>query len=453
MSRKVLPVLVLGMALLTLPMYSQWAKVYGKEGLNFETSSVLNAHRGGYLAGGIYTDRSNGYSGWAGWIMKVSIRGDLEWMRHYSPVLALTPTSDQGYVAAGFDTIFKIDRFGTLIWHKTVKIDRFESCQQTQDGGFITIGRMYRRDVGGGYCLIKFSDIGDIEWKRMFAINDLHYENLRIFETSDGGFFAAGNTKFPRPYPIGFWIMKISPQGRIRWQKRFGGMESCLVNDFVITSQGDYVLLGLCEHVIYDVFDVFIDSNIWIMKIRPDGEIIWQKEYGQIGGTGGEIGYSLFNAQDSGFLISGMSYYETDREFMILKLKSDGAIRWYKTFGGANSIPATDVETRAYSACQARGGRYVILGSTDTLGMVWHTPDSPRENSIVLLKLKKNGGYPGCPLLGNGPFQPVVHTSYPLIDFRYGFRDVFLKAKDSELIVKDLDVTQVDDVCSWIHQE
>jgi hypothetical protein len=453
MCKRMFLIVVLGLVLFTLPMYSQWAKVYGKQDLNFEPSTVLNAHRGGYIAGGFYTDRSNDYSGWGGWIMKITIKGDLEWIRHYSPVLAFTPTSDQGYVAVGWDTIFKIDRFGTLLWHKTVKIERFESCQQTSDGGFITIGRVYRRDLGGGYCLIKFSDIGQIEWKRMFAISDLHnFQNLRIREASDGGFIAVGNTKFPQPYPLGFWIMKLSPKGRIQWQKRFGGMQVCLVNDFVITSQGDYVLMGSYEHVTYDVFDVFNYSNIMVMKIRPDGEIIWQKEYGQFDVIGGEGGYSIINNQDGGFLISGVSY-NIDSQFMALKLSSDGVIKWYKAFGGTNSNSTTDVRTSAYSACQAKGGRYIFLGNTDTLGMDWHTPESPRENSIVLLKLKKNGGFPNCPLLGNGPVLPVVDTSYPLIDFRYGFRDFFLKAKDSELIVKDLDVTVVDDVCSWIHQE
>jgi hypothetical protein len=450
MCKRIFLIFVIGLALFTLPMYSQWAKVYGKEDLNFETTTVLNAHRGGYIAGGIYVDRNDSPREWEGWIMKVSIKGDLEWIRHYSPVLALAPTSDQGYVAVGWDTIFKIDRFGTLLWHKTVKIHHFGSVEQTSDGGFITFGRTWNREEGSASCLVKFSEMGKIDWKRKFAIRDLDdYEDIKIYQTSDGGFFAAGNTKFPKPYPIGFWIMRISPKGRIQWQKRFGGMETCLVKDFIKTPQGDYVLMGSFE---YDI-QGFSDSNLMVMRIRPDGEIIWQKEYGQIGMFGDGAGYSLITTQDGGFLISGRATHRIDFEFMALKLRSDGSVRWYKTFGGTNSNSTTDVRTSANSACQAKGGRYILLGNTDSLGMVWHTPESPSENSIVLLKLKKNGRFPGCPLLGNGPVLPVVDTSYPLIDFRFGFRDFVLKAKDADLTVKDLDVVQVDDVCSWIHQE
>ncbi len=194
MFRKVIFLLMISMVVRTSPLYSQWAKVYGKEGLNFETSKVLNAHGGGLIASGIYTDSNDtSFSGWAGWVMKVSNKGNLEWIRRYSPVLAMTLTSDGGYVAVGWDTIFKIDGFGTLIWHKKVKIERFESIEQTSDAGFISVGTIYERSEHA-HCIIKFSNNGEIEWKRKFAIQNLSLPNLRIKETSDGGYVSVSRT-------------------------------------------------------------------------------------------------------------------------------------------------------------------------------------------------------------------------------------------------------------------
>lgn len=448
MFRKVIFILIVSMVVSASPLYSQWAKVYGKEGLNFETSKVLNAHGGGYLASGIYFDRDEDTSsGWAGWVMKVSHKGSLEWIRHYSPVLAMTLTSDGGYVAVGWNTIFKIDGFGTLVWHKKVKIERFESIEQTSDTGFITVGTTSNQGEHA-HCLIKFSNKGKIEWSRKFAIQNLSLPNLRVRETSDGGYFAVGNTKLPWPYPKSFWIMKINPKGRIQWQKRFGGMEAYLVKDFVISSKDDYLLMGSHELSINDISD----SYIWVMKIRPNGEIAWQKEYGQASGFGSAVGFSLINAQDGGYLISGRASYKIDFEIMALKLSKNGKIEWLKTFGGANGNLVTDERNEANSACQDKRGRFMVLGNTNTLGMDWHTPESPRQNSIVLLKLKKNGGLTNCPLSEKGPFLQKVNTSYPLIDYSYALRDFTLTAKNTKLKVKDIDVTVFDDVCSWVYQ-
>ncbi len=448
MFKKVILLLLVSMVVGASPLYSQWAKVYGKEGLNFETSKVLNAHGGGYIASGIYFDRNDeSFNGWAGWVMKVSRKGSLEWIRHYSPVLAMTLTSDGGYVAVGWDTIFKIDGFGTLIWHKKVKIERFESIEQTSDAGFITVGTTYNQNEHA-HCLIKFSNNGKIEWNKKFAIQNLSLPNLRVQETSDGGYFVVGNTKLPWPYPKSFWIMKISPKGRIQWQKRFGGMEVYLVKDFVITSKDDCLLMGSHELSISDI----PDSNIWLMKIRTNGDIAWQKEYGQANGYGSEVGFSIINTQDGGYLISGRTSYRIDFEIMALKLSNNGTIEWFKIFGDTNGNSVTDVRNDANSACQAKRGRFIVLGNTNTLGMDWHTPESPRQDSIVLLKLKKNGGLTNCPLLEDGPFLQKVNTSYPLIDYSYALRDFTLTAKNAELKVRNIDVTVVVDVCSFVYQ-
>lgn len=448
MIRKMFFFLIASIVFNISPLFSQWAKVYGKEGLHFQACRILNSHGGDYIAAGIYLDNADSHVRWSGWIMKVSKNGGLKWMRQYSPVLEMAITSDKGYVGVGWDTIFKIDSAGNLVWHKKVKIDRFESIEETIDAGLISVGTLHDRNKGDAHCIIKFSHDGKIEWSKKFAIENLSHPNLRIKPTPDGGYIAVGNTKLPRPYPKGFWIMKINSKGKIDWQKRFGGMVSHLVRDFAITSRNEYLLMGSHEAVLSDISY----ANVWLMKISSNGKIAWQKKYIQVDGHGYGIGSSIIKAQDGGYLITGRASHKIDFEIMALKLNKNGAIEWFKTFGGTNGNSVTDIENEANSACQVKKGRFIVIGSTNALGMDWHKPESPRQNSIVLLKLKKNGRLKNCPLLEDGPLLIKVRTSYPLVDYSYALRPLYLKAKNTALEVKDIDVEVIDDICSWIYQ-
>ena len=440
MYKKLTLIIITIVVLFSQPLSSQWAKSYGGEGLNFEPVTIQNAHDGGYITGGIFFDSNGDFSGWVGWIMKLSVSGAVEWIKQYSPVLSLTPTLDGGYAAVGWDTIFKIDVSGDLIWHKQVKIRRFSSIKQTSDGGFIASGGLYDRNEGSSYCIIKFSPKGKVKWKRKFAINDYGEEFHSIRETSDGGYIAVGNTKYPPPFPPAFWIMKINHKGRIRWQKRFGGMDSHMIKDFIITSEGDYLLMG--EHEIISLTSW--DSNIWVTKIRPDGQIVWQKEFI---GSGYEMPKSLITTQDDGYFVVGVTSLRIDLEFFALKLNPKGKMEWCRTFGGDNGNGYTDMRNYAYSACQANKGRYVILGNSEFPDQSRNTVNAFRQKDITVLKLNKQGNFSSCLILQNYPGFTAFKTSYPLIDFRYGFRDFPTWTWDVDLEVKDIQIEVDDDIC------
>ena len=216
-------------------------KAYGRDNGNFRPGVIQATPEGGFIACGSLSGGRQDSGEYYRWVLKLSSKGNVEWFRSYShSFFWITPIREGGYIACGWYGIFKLDAVGFIEWKTEIKNNIFENIQQTQDGGYITIAL---RDGGlnwdkTGHRIFKFSSEGKVEWKRMFAIAD-DGRNLAIREAPDGNFVAMGNTDF-RKDGRDFWFMKISPKGKIIWQKVYGGDEVRRAVDFDVAPDGSY---------------------------------------------------------------------------------------------------------------------------------------------------------------------------------------------------------------------
>jgi hypothetical protein len=98
------------------------------------------------------------------------------------------------------------------------------------------------------------------------------------------------------------------------------------------------------------------------LKLNGDGTVAWRRTYG--GALEDSWARAIQPTADGGYIVAGERFSFAAGSTMdawVLKLNSDGAIAWQKTYGGlgwdsANSIQAT-----------ADGG-YVVAGSTESFG-------------------------------------------------------------------------------------
>jgi hypothetical protein len=135
-----------------------------------KTSSLGEAHAiiptsdGGYVVAGETYHSAGRHDVW---VLKLDGQGNVQWQKNYGGTdddwaYAIAPTSDGGYVVAGRTKSFgagrmdvwvlKLDGQGNVQWQKTYGgkgDDEARAIAPTSDGGYVVAG--YTRSFGGGY--------------------------------------------------------------------------------------------------------------------------------------------------------------------------------------------------------------------------------------------------------------------------------------------------------------
>jgi len=135
-------------------------------------------------------------------------------------------------------------------------------------------------------------------------------------------------------------------------------------------------------------------SNIWVLKLKQNGEIEWQKAYG------GYTARFIQQTQDDGCIVAGyslvLSVKNWPSEMVVLKLKQNGDIEWKGTYGGYY------YDDSASAIQQTRDGGYIVVGSTSSF-------DTGSAKAWVL-KLDGNGNIQWQKIYREGYFSAVQQT-------------------------------------------
>jgi hypothetical protein len=207
----------------------------------------------------------------------------------------------------------------TIQWQRSLggsDEDLPNSIQQTNDGGFIVAGYSFSNDgdVSGNhgdqdYWIVKLTNIGTIEWQK--SLGGSGYDAAQsIRQTTDGGYIVAG-ISFSNDGDVsgnhGFldcWVVKLSSIGAIEWQKSLGGSSGELGNSIQQTSDGGYVVAGWSSSNDGDVSGNHNSQDCWVVKLSSIGAIEWQKS---LGGSGYDGANYIQQTSDGGYVVAGWS--------------------------------------------------------------------------------------------------------------------------------------------------
>jgi uncharacterized delta-60 repeat protein len=256
---------------------------------------------------------------------------------------------------------------------------------------------------------------GTISWQKRYggAGPDVAYS---IQQTSDGGYIVAGGTA---PFGVGgdFWVLKLNSDGTVSWQKRYGGADNDEANSIQQTSDGGYIVAGHTGS-----FGAG-DGDFWVLKLKSDGTVSWQKRYG----AEYDDAYSIQQTSDGGYIVAGYTrpFGAGIYDFWVLKLKSDGTVSWQKTYGSAG-------DDFAYSIQQTTDGGYIVAGETD-----FSDADS---GDFWVLKLRSDGTISFNPASG----AQMADTNAVPVDTNCAMADTTATAVDTSATVTDTNATVVD---------
>jgi len=350
-----------------------WSKIYGGSG-NDDGYSVQQTTDGGFIIAGI--TNSFGAGSRDVWLIKTDSNGDTQWERTFGgsdwdAAYSVQQTSDGGYIIAGTTKSFgagsydfwliRTDSNGDTQWERTFggsDDDKAYSVQQTTDGGYIITG--YTKSYGNGSAdvwLIKTNSSGYTLWSKTFGGYDID-SGSSVQQTSDGGYIIAGHT---RPFSVGTYdvlLIKTYSNGSTQWERTFGGSDDDDANSVQQTTDGGYILTGGTYSYGAGAHDV------WLIRTDANGSALWTEAFG---GGGYDLGYSVQQTSDGGFIIGGSTTSFGPGPFAVWLIKTDnnGVMLWTKTWGGSGLEVGHSVQ-------QTSDGGYIITGGTDSYGAGWH---------------------------------------------------------------------------------
>ena len=257
--------------------------------------------------------------------------------------------------------MLKISSLGNLLWEKTFGFsgrDYGTTLIETEEGGFLVTGVLdvsasngqgnakfnKQKHAGGDFWALKLTAGGDLEWSKYYG-GSFTDTPLGVVKTANNGFILAGYSDSNdvdinnNKGSYDFWVIKISSDGTLLWEKSFGGSEIDEARAICATHDGNFIVVGDTRSSDSDITMNNGGADVWALKISSEGNLIWEKTFG---GTSFDVARSVSMTQDNGFVIAGSSR-SSDNGFtnkgqndaLILKINSEGVLEWQQTVGGS----------------------------------------------------------------------------------------------------------------------
>ncbi|RLD20900.1 MAG: hypothetical protein DRI69_05350 [Bacteroidetes bacterium] len=134
------------------------------------------------------------------------------------------------------------------------------------------------------YWVARVNNSGAVSWANFYGGTDADIP-MRIRRIS-GGFIIAGSSNSTDGQVIGnkggfdYWIVRLDIDGNIVWAKTYGGSDDDQANDIVPLDDGSFLVIGESESFDGDKTVSLGKSDLWIVKLDADGNILWEKTYG-----------------------------------------------------------------------------------------------------------------------------------------------------------------------------
>jgi PKD repeat protein len=194
------------------------------------------------------------------------------------------------------------------------------------------------------------------------------------------------------------------------WQKCFGGSSSDEASSIIQTIDGGYLMAGNTASNDGDVTGNHGSYDFWVVKINSAGSLEWQK---CLGGTKVDVGMSVNQTADGGYLISGYPY-SNDGDVVgnhgyddawVVKLNGTGMIEWTNSLGGS-------WYDWAMSGIQTSEEGYLIGGGTGSFD--GNVTGNHGSYDAWVIKLNRTGSLTWQKCLGGSSFDEaysVIQTT------------------------------------------
>ncbi len=221
------------------------------------------------------------------------------------------------------------------------------------------------------------------------------YEELNGQLVLPDGILVGGSTRSniafgnPTDFSWNIFIAKLDFDGNIIWRRTYGGAQDERLWALIPTADGGFLAGGYSYSGISGdkTQPSRGDKDVWLIKINPQGQLLWDKSYG------GLYQDEVFSIRPlpagNGYLLGCHSSSEAGNEksepalglhdFWIIQVDNQGNKVWDKTIGGEGYEQINDIEWAA------DGNIYLSGGTTSTGGSGDLGPEPTRGGMDFLL--------------------------------------------------------------------
>jgi len=152
------------------------------------------------------------------------------------------------------------------------------------------------------------------------------------------------------------------------WEKTYGESNNDIGYSVQETSDGGFVIAGV-------TYDGSSGIYVWLIKTDSLGYALWARTYGE---GSMDYGWSVKQTRDDGYIIAGQtaSFGMGSDDVYLIRTNAQGDILWEKTYGGTSS-------DHGYSVQETADGGYIVAGETYSFGA--------GNLDVYLIKTDENG--------------------------------------------------------------
>ncbi len=197
--------------------------------------------------------------------------------------------------------------------------------------------------------IVRYNESGDQVWAHQFPYGYIPYD---IITCSTGGYIIAGYVDTTVEPDNAFWIMKIDEDGGFLWNSTFSRPGSDIGHSVVETPDGGFLILG-------DTIETSeVTQDFWMVRTDSGGNHLWNKTYGYPALN--DLGKSIIACSGGGYALVGQTEGggSPNTDAWLIRIDESGNQLWNKTYGGSDEFFGTDVVELSDGGFALTGSRY-----------------------------------------------------------------------------------------------
>lgn len=272
---------------------------------------------------------------------------------------------DGRYIVSGdgVRVLAKIQDDGSVVWARQFVRDdavlpvplTISATADTPDAGIVAA-------VYEPHMLMKLDAGGQLVWARECTLSRLPADGFTALYQSPGGdLYLAGTVLEPGTYDTDVWIVKVDQDGELLWSKQWGLPARSEQPAGLVPVNDDLVLVGRSFSMAQDPA-----TQSFVLSLTPAGDLSWAREVSGQGFYNDVLLRTALQSRD-GDIIAGGTLRTTQPRALLMKIKVDG------TFGWANASSGQFLGPDLTGFVQLSDGGYLGCGSWWTGGVddVW----------------------------------------------------------------------------------